>query len=138
MYTPTPSSASHTIKHHSNLLPITSSRLTCELAARRRAEERRRQAAAGPGCRRRRGRGHRRRRGVPAAAAAAACCRVNDAEERRRTTRLLVVVAVQQAACDGDLVPRLPVLHDGPVHQRNQAFHCSSGDPELATLAPCC
>jgi hypothetical protein len=133
----TPNSASPRIPQSTtrNLLPITSSRLTCELAARRRAEERRRQAAAGPGCRRRRGRGHRRRRGVPAAAA---CCRVNDAEERRRTTRLLLVVAVQQAACDGDLVPRLPVLHDGPVHQRNQAFHCSSGDRELATLAPCC
>jgi len=69
---------------------------------------------------------------VPAAAAAA---RVDDAEERRRTTRLVVVVAaVQQAASDGDLMPRLPVLHDGSVHQRDQAFHCN-GDRELAI--PC-
>lgn len=132
MYTCTVIHAERCLSYHKAPLELVAHhkrRLTCELAAGRRAEERRRQAGAGPGRRRRRGRGQRRRRGVPAAAAS---CRVH-AEERRRSTRL-VVVAVQQAASYGDLVPRLPVLHDGSVHQRDQAFHCN-GDRELCYFA---
>jgi len=91
------------------------------VAARRRVEEGRHQA--GPR-RRRRGRGE--RRGAPATSSVA--------EERRRRRRARLVAAAAQEAPDGDL-PRLPVLHDGPVHQRYQAFHCNGpGDRPIDGL----
>jgi hypothetical protein len=85
----------------------TITRLTSDVATRRRRRPEEGRHEAGP---------RRRRRGAPAGVA-------DEERTRRRARRRRWLVAELQEASDGGL-PRLPVLHDGSVHQRYEAFHC--------------